>query len=546
MRQSMPYLEKYLLRERSGGEQPLKAKTCCNLGSLNLYKFVKNPFTSNAYFDFDEFSDAVAVASNALDNIIDDNADRLPKEMYEYKNNALNYRNIGLGVFSYAEMLMALGLKYGSVEALELTELLFSNMMGAAIASNIQRGEEKGNFPKCQPDKIQQSEIYRNHCGNIKLSHFRNCSLISLAPCGSIATMLGYTGGAEPVFSFDYIRRTDNLADSYTMGNKAVDDYYRITGNNDFPDYFVDSSQIPWHSRIDTQAIIQDHVDTAISSTVNLPQETTKEEIEQLYLYAWQRGLKGVTIFRSGCKRLGILIDNSSNNASEDTTATTETALAVVNNQVPEDEDLPRGYIVDAIDDDSAIILMRNLMTGCGHLYITAKFDPVTGDLLEIFPNKGSSGGCICTMTGLTRQTSTSARAGVPIEAIIDQFKSCPPCPSYAVRSSKYHDTAKGSSCPVAIGFALEDMHKVVMERIGNDEDMEDFEADSYRVETHYADILPTREEAESITESDPVVDESHTEQEWLDMGRCPICHEPLQHVGGCLTCQNDGYSKCD
>ena len=494
------------------------------MGSLNLYAFVKHKFTKDAYFDYDSFSEAIAIASNALDNIIDENANRFPKEMDEYKQNSLNYRNIGLGTFGYAECLMALGLKYGSGNALVFTDKLFDNMMASAIAANVQRGIEKGNFLKCNPDKIALSEIYKLHSGISHLKHFRNCSILSIAPNGSIGTMLNLSGGIEPVFSFDYIRRTDNLDDSYVMGNQAVDDYYSITNESELPEWFVDSSQISWQSRVSTQAIIQKHIDTAISSTVNLPEETTKEEVERLYLYAWAQGLKGITIFRSGCKRLGILIDNSSKQNEGQECVLEKTNIL---NSVPDDDDLPRGYIVDAIDDDSAIILMRNLMTGCGHLYITAKFDPVTGDLLEIFPNKGSSGGCICTMTGLTRQTSTSARAGVPIEAIIDQFKSCPPCPSYAVRSAKYHDTAKGSSCPVASGFALEDMHNVVMDRIESDD------GDWYN-------------EEESLPEIQDLHDFYETEQEWLDMGLCPICHEPLQHVGGCLTCKNDGYSKCD
>ena len=538
-------------------EEPLPAGGSCLLGSMNLSAFVDQPFTDKAKFNFVDFNKSVKIAVKALNEVLDEGLALHPLDVQ--RNSVSKWRQIGTGITGLSDMLIKMGITYGSEESIKLCDDIGDMMINSALIASAELAKEYGPYDAYDYDAVTSTDFFRvnAHPNTKTIVHnygLRNSQLLTIAPTGTLSALIGLSsGGVEPTFSNYYTRTTKSLHGEdvdYKIFTAIAWKYLNDHGyGEDFtklPEYFITAPEIPVEQRIAMQAAWQKHIDASISSTVNLPYETTVEDIYRLYVDAWAAGLKGITVFRDGCRRVGILKDNSSNDASEDTTATTETALTVVNDQVPEDEDLPRGYIVDAIDDDSAIILMRNLMTGCGHLYITAKFDPVTGDLLEIFPNKGSSGGCICTMTGLTRQTSTSARAGVPIEAIIDQFKSCPPCPSYAVRSSKYHDTAKGSSCPVAIGFALEDMHKVVMERIGNDEDMEDFEADSYRVETHYADILPIREEAEPITESDSVVDESHTEQEWLDMGRCPICHEPLQHVGGCLTCQNDGYSKCD
>ena len=163
----------------------MKAKACCNLGSLNLYEFVDNKFMQNASFNWDKFEEAINISSNALDDVIDENADRLPEELHEYRENAHNWRNIGLGTFNYAYMLIALGLKYGSEEALNFTNDLFHFMMVKAINANIERGKYKGSYPKFKPNKVKQSRMFNE---NWKLPvdtlYFRNCSLLSIAPTG--------------------------------------------------------------------------------------------------------------------------------------------------------------------------------------------------------------------------------------------------------------------------------------------------------------------------------------------------------------------------
>lgn len=493
------------------GEQPLKSQACCNLGSLNLYEFVEGKFTSNAAFDFAGFTDAIRVASQALDDIIDENANRLPKEMKEYADNAKNWRNIGLGVFGYADMLMALGLKYGSGDAIDFTDSLFSLMMRRAIYYNQQRWKANGSYPKCKPELVYQSKILRKHsdcdCDDLRPDDFRlfrNCSLLSIAPTGSIGTMMGLSGGIEPEFALSYTRRTDNLKDEYKIEAKVVKDYRKFTGNDgELPDYFVASADIPWKERIRTQATIQDHIDTAISSTINLPKETTKEEIEELYLYAWQKGLKGVTIFRDGCKRLGILTTNADGDSTNQSNPNT----------------FGRGDVIDISDD--LIGKKRKLTTGCGSLHCLAYFDPITGDLMEVYLNRGSTGGCANFMTGLSRMVSHAARLGGDIDGIVDQLNSCGVCPSYATRRATKHDTSKGACCPIAVGHALKQMWIEVQDELfaneyedGGDDDMED-----------------VTEELAPIEPNKPT---------------CPECGEELIFEGGCNICKSCGFSRCD
>lgn len=501
------------------GEQPLKAKTSCNLGSLNLYEFIDHKFELGAKFNWGEFEQAIKIAIRGLDDIIDENLDRIPLE--EYRQNSINYRNIGLGVMGYADMLMALGYTYGQHEAKQFTNDLFRFMFQVAVRTSNQLAKKKGAFPKWN-DKVLESNIIKKHFYSAQIKEFeedglRNCSLLSIAPTGSIATMLGISGGIEPEFALSYTRRTDNLGEFYEVDAKVVQDYKDSFGLNPYskelPDYFVTSNMIEWYDRLNTQAIIQNHIDTAISSTVNLPKETTLEEIEKLYLEAWKMGLKGVTIFRDGCKRLGILLtDTNGKDKDEDITTGDKSVDKITSDK------LERGTIIVANDD--VIGKKRKLTTGCGSLHCTAFFDPIDGNLLETYLSKGSTGGCNNFMIGLSRMISTAARGGVDIKAIVDQLESCGVCPSYAVRTATKKDTSKGACCPTAVAYALKEMYDEMQDELGLKELEE--------VGSNLKDATDNMETNDYATQL------------------CPECNEPLIFEGGCNICKSCGWSKCE
>ena len=492
------------------GEQPLPKNFSCNLGSLNLSEFVVYPYTKNAYFDWDDFINAVGIAVEALDNIIDENIER--HALKEQAENSRNYRNIGLGVMGYANMLFKLRLTYGSEEAIEFTDVLFNRMLNAALYESALLAKRKGAFPKCKKEEILKSQIIVNHaCESVKelieKYGLRNCSLISIAPTGSIATMLGVSGGCEPEFALSYTRKTENLNESYEVFCKSVEEYWKLTdetidkGNiKSLPKYFVTSKDINWKDRIDTQSVMQNYVDTAISSTVNLSKDTPIEEIEQIYLYAWKKGLKGITIYRSGCMREGILTTEESKQGKEE----------VIYNK-PE-----RGEIIP-VNDNDAIGFKRKLMTGCGSLHCTAFFDVNTGELVETYLSKGSTGGCNNFMVGLSRMISMASRAGVSIQDIVDQLMSTGSCPSYASRSAAKHDTSKGSCCPMAVGYALKEM-------------WEEFQGKEMKPK-----IKLNEKEGKKILNTIRTL-----------RSFCPECGEPLIFEGGCNICKSCGYTKCD
>lgn len=493
------------------GEQPLPKHGACCLSSLNLSEFVKEPYTDKAYFASEEFVKAIHIAVRALDKLIDENYERHP--LKEQQQMSYNYRNIGLGVFGYGTALMKLGLKYGSNEALKFTDDIFALLFRSAVMASNELAKELGPYPNYK-ECIFDSDIMKGHFRQdeidvMKQYGLRNCSLISIAPTGTLANLLGETGGCEPEFAMKYTRRTVGMTDGdntyYEVDCKAAREYKEVNKTDILPDYFVASDDIPWYDRIKTQAIMQKHVDTAISSTVNLPNEATVEDIEQLYLEAWKAGLKGITVFRKGCKRMPILsIDKK------------------------EDGDIRK------------VGKIRKLTTGCGSLHLTAFFNSKTGNLMDVFLNKGSTGGCNNFMICVSRLISELAQNGEDIYKIVDQLNSCGVCSSYAVRTATKHDTSPGSCCPVAVGKALIEMHKEMQDELSNGPQKSNIsKAGSDNVGTSASMEEQNKSTRDIHNKGDAKIVE-------YDRKTCPVCHSPIEHIGGCDQCNNCGWSKCE
>ena len=331
--------------------------------------------------------------------------------------------------------------------------------------------------------------------------------------------MLGISGGVEAIFANSYERKTQSLHGKdvfykvYTPIVKQYMDSHGIDDEDNLPNYFITSQQIPYIERIMMQSAWQESIDASISSTINLPNSATIEDVENLYFEAWTHGLKGVTIFRDGCKRAGVLVTDKKDNTVFESYNTVS-------------DELPRGYIVDATDD--VIGKKRKINSGCGALHCTAFFDPITGDLMETYLSKGSTGGCQNFMIGLSRMISLAARTGCSVHAIVDQLNSCGVCPSYAVRRATKHDTSDGSCCPMAVGKALLSMWKEMQNEL-IDEDEEVNECNP---------INTTKEKPLVSNAPMPQNDEQHA--------TCPECGASIIHEGGCVQCKNCGWSKCN
>lgn len=501
------------------GEQPLPKHGACNLAAINLSEFVIYPYTDRAYFDCDSFEKAVKAGIQYLDEIVDLNSNRhaLPQQ----KDMALRFRNCGLGVMGYATMLMKLGMRYGSDEAISFSDTLFSFMFKTAVNSSCNNAYKLGKFPGYD-GHIFDSTIMKNHFANdaideMRIAGLRNCSLLSIAPTGSIATMLGESGGIEPEFAISYTRRTVGLTDNedhyYTVYCKAAREYldFHPECNGVLPDYFVASADIDPIRRVTTQAIIQKHIDTAISSTVNLPESATEDDMARIYIEAWKQGTKGLTIFRSGCKREAIL---TTGDVTKTQGKSTDRICA---------DCLNRGMIIGV--DDDLMSIKKTIINGCGKFYLHVDFDENSLEFLETYIDIGSGGGCERNLQFISRLISLALRAGVPLEAIIDQACSIRPCNAYLARTKSKGDTSPGTSCPSAIGRALEAMKQKAIYLYG-DETEETQEKTSEDL---------SKKGNSSATES------KHNES----LSKCPECGAQLRFEGGCDVCPDCGYSHC-
>lgn len=493
-------------------EEPLPAGGSCLLGSINLAEFA-----CDTGFDFESFKHCVKSSVIALNEVLDEGLPLHP--LKEQRESVYDWRQIGLGIFGLSDLLIKLGIKYGSPEAIDLCDMIGHTMADMAIKTSAVLAKEYGVYPKYKPEAVEQSAFYsKNALGETKelVESFglRNSQLLTIAPTGSLSTMIGVSGGIEPIFANYYTRKTESLKGHdeyykvYTPIVKGYMEKHGLKDDSELPDYFVTAQTLDYKNRIYMQSIWQSHIDASISSTVNVPNDFTVEQVEGLYMTAWDAGLKGVTIFRDGCKRAGIL-----------TTSSTKE-----NDAIEETKPLPRGYIVVA--DDNVIGLKRKIMSGCGSLHVVAMFDPISGELLETYISKGSTGGCQSNLAAVSRLISLSARAGVDVYTIADQLQSCPACPSYVGRTMTKHDTNKGKCCPDAVANALIEMYKEMQESISDgDKDI----STSVKSQTIKKNI-ESKESTVDIEIKNP----------------CPVCGEELTFEGGCNVCKNCGWSKCD
>ena len=305
-------------------EEPLPAGGSCLLGSINLSEFVCLPFTENAYFDYDKYRNTIETSVEALDKVLDEGLELHP--LQEQRECVANYRQIGLGVMGIADMLIKMGITYGSEDSLELCDKLAQCLLDTAVKKSALLASECGPFP-AYTNKVLESPLL-DHVSDetlqlVKEYGMRHSALLTIPPCGSISTLLGVSGGIEPVFQFSYMRKTESLHNEevyYKVVTPIVQEYMKankLTNDDELPEYFVSASDIHYNDRIKMQAVWQKYIDASISSTVNLPNETTVEDVAGIYINAWKNGLKGITVFRDGCERSAVLVTTKKENKKE-------------------------------------------------------------------------------------------------------------------------------------------------------------------------------------------------------------------------------------
>ena len=300
-------------------EEPLPAGGSCLLGSINLSEFVVEPFTENAIFDMVKFKACVEDCILGLNEVLDEGLPLHP--LKEQRESVSKYRQIGLGVMGIADMLIKLNIRYGSEESIKLCGEISKNMLNSAVKKSSLIAKERGAFEKYSEEALFKSPFFINNIDEdvkelVKQYGIRNSQILTIPPTGSISTMLGISGGIEPMFNISYTRKTETLHSQdvyYKVYTPIVKEYMNlkdITEENELPDIFVTAMSLKPEERIAMQSAWQKHIDASISSTINLPYEATQEDVYKIYMSAWENGLKGITIYRDGCERSGILLND--------------------------------------------------------------------------------------------------------------------------------------------------------------------------------------------------------------------------------------------
>lgn len=307
------------------GEFGGNAYNACNLGSINLYNMIDDKFGNAPSLNEEKFKQAVYDGIIALDEIVSYGYETQPLD--ENRTCIDDWRSLGLGLFGVADALVAMKLAYGSREASAFMENVMKIMLLSALRSSCDRAKMKGTFGRYRREATEKSPIIQmvkeldgGLYEDIRTYGLRNGTLLAIAPTGTISLLMGsFSGGCEPLYKISYERSTHKMEEvngSFRVYAHSVKDLLRyhhlpLTLTDDeirekFP-WVIESHDVSFMDRVAMQAVMQKYVDNSISSTVNLKNDATPEDIYDIYLAAWESGCKGITVFRDGCRRGNIL-----------------------------------------------------------------------------------------------------------------------------------------------------------------------------------------------------------------------------------------------
>ncbi len=496
-------------------EQPLPDGGCCNLGAVNLERFVDD----QGNFMEDEFKETVQYATRFLDNVVDYNMDRHALE--SQKQNASNDRRIGLGILGLGDMLVKMKIKYDSEDALQTVDQVMQIFRDTTYETSSDIAREKGAFPHFDWDGYSQSKFIKNlpkHLRDtIKEQGIRNCTCTTVAPTGSGAIVSRVTSGVEPIFATSYrrkVKKNDGYGkefDEYTVYHPVIE---KLFGNDEnLPDYIVTAHEIDPYFRVKMQGVIQKYIDSSISSTVNLAEDINLDTVADIYMSAYQSGLKGITVYREG-SREGILVtdkkESKNKKESADTSDTQQNGQMHFQTQMR-----PR------IRPSTTQGMTRRIRTGEGTLYITINQDP--DGLCEVFTAIGKAGGNAAAQSeAISRLISLALRSGIDPNAIVKQLI------GISGPNPTWEDGRLILSTPDAIGKALEDY-------LNNHSSTQPQHDESFPSSTQFT-LADDRE-----TKANPVTDYT-----FKNITTCPDCGSTVQHQSGCVTCPSCGFSKCE
>jgi len=488
------------------GEQPLAAYTACNLGNINLCKFVDD----GGKFNYKELAEVTRVATRFMDNIIDYNMEN--HALDKIKKAVASDRRIGLGITGLADALVMMKIRYDTQEALDETERMMRTIRDEAYRTSVELAREKGPFPlfswegysrskfvQALPEELQES---------IRTHGIRNSTVITVPPVGTGSIVAQTSSGIEPIFCTSYRRKVKNH-DGETYSEYKV--YHPLVkklfgSDEDLPPYVVTAHQIDPYFRVRMQGVIQKYVDSSISSTVNLAENVSVETVADIYMTAYKSGLKGITVYREG-SREGIL-------QTEEYARKQEGAKPAKTDEKHAHARTPRQR------PQMTVGVTERVKTGEGYLYVTINEDE--SGLCEVFTTIGKAGGNAAAQSeAISRLISLALRSGIEPREIVKQLKGISgPTPVWDGHGGQILST------PDAIG-------KVLEHYIENRD----------HIQGRHAPAAPAEGAAAGHASAAP--QSGARPAHGAVSVTCPECGSTVEHVSGCVVCYNCGWSKC-
>lgn len=482
------------------GEQPLLPYESCNLGSINLAKFVKD-----GVIDWEGLKETVWTAVRFLDDVIDVNSYPIPEIEQMTKAN----RKIGLGVMGWADVLFLLGIPYDSEEALQLAEDVMKFIQEESHKASQHLAEERGVFPN-----------WKGSVWEKKGMKMRNATTTTIAPTGTISIIAGCSSGIEPVFALAYKRMNILDGEEFFEINEIFENVLRergiyseeliekvanegsIQGMEEIPEdirrVFKCALDISpeWHVKM--QAAFQKYTDNAVSKTINLPNSASRKDVEKAFLLAYELGCKGITVYRDGSREEQVLRIKKAEEEKKEREAKPRPPAKYI-------EPRPRPRITTGRTIETR--------TGCGSLYVTINEDEY--GIAEVFVQLGKSGGCAASQTeAMGRLLSIALRSWIDPEVLIRQLKNIR-CPSPGFDNGEII-----TSCADGVAKVLEKHLKGEYKKIR-------FEVEGIKPLTEFAGGEEREERTKQIG------------------GVCPECGNVLEYGEGCATCKFCGFTKC-
>ena len=418
------------------GEQPLLPNESCNLGSIDVAKFIKDS-DGTVEIDWKKLSKTIRLTTRFLDNVIDANKYAIP----EIEEMNLGTRKLGLGVMGFADLLVKLGVAYDSDEGVEIGRKIMAFFKEESDNESRDLAIERGPFPKWTGSEMEKrgEEPLRNACR------------LTVAPTGTISMIAGASSGIEPIFSLAY--RKHNILEGETLFyvDKNFENICRYENiySEDLMEYLsdggslLDRDDVPesvknlFHTAADIsptshvlmQSAFQESTDAGISKTINFPNEATIEDVENAYMLAWETKCKGITVYRSGSRQVEVLTsghDTSNDKTRDDLNG--ESSNDELDNILPQKS--VNGYITPMDRPQELYGITSRVKTGRGNLYVTIN---MAGEKpFEIFTTHGKAGGNDAAMAeAVSRVSSLCLRSGLDPKEIIEQLRGITDIPAW-------------------------------------------------------------------------------------------------------------------